>query len=219
MFESKGALGDRFAPPPTMQNQKHAEDITLSNWIDFYLDVLATSPDELQQVQTAFQEPSTKLLAWEAGRRCQRVEDIAAGVKDLVSFKPAQNIASGDPTKTRRFINTFKETFWGLVKSHIHFVSERFPNAIFLLEYWNLQASSAGKLVIRVGDEIRCLHDGNQQAQGYAWALPDIFAPYRAEHDNGQQFGSLQNRWIEDMGSALEDLRKQSSVSSDASSQ
>lgn len=191
----------------------------MSNWIDFYLDVLATSPDELQQVQAALQEPSTKLLAWEAGRWGQRVEDIAADVKNLVSFTPAQNTASGDPTKTRRFINTFKETFSGLVKSHIHFVSEQFPNAIFLLEYWNLQVSSAGKIVIKVGDEIVCLHDGNQQAQGYAWALPDIFAPYRAEHDNGQEFGSLQSRWLEDMGSALEGLRKQASVSPDASSQ
>jgi hypothetical protein len=131
------------------------EDITLSNQIDFYLDVLASSPDELRQIGSALQEPSTKLLAWEARRWGQRVEDISADVKDLVSFKPAQSIGYVDPTRARRFINSSKERFQGLVKTHVHIVSEPFPKAIFLLEYWNLQVSSAGKIVIWAGDAVR----------------------------------------------------------------
>jgi hypothetical protein len=40
----------------------------LSNWIDYYLDVLAASPDELQRVEKALQEPLAKLLACDTGR-------------------------------------------------------------------------------------------------------------------------------------------------------
>ena len=187
------------------------EDIILSNWIDFYLDVLATSPSEIQRIEKALQQPSNELLAWEAERWNQRVEEIAADVKNLVTFKPVKNLVCADPkvNKARRFSNAFKDRFWGLVIGHVCNVSEQFPNTIFLLEYWSLQASSAGKIVIRAGDEIRYLHDGNQQAQGYAWALLDIFAPYRAEHNNELEFGSLWDRWLENMGTALEELRNQ----------
>lgn len=50
----------------------------MSNWTNFYLDVLAASPDEIQQIEGALQEPSKKLLDWEAG---QWKEDIAHALR------------------------------------------------------------------------------------------------------------------------------------------
>jgi hypothetical protein len=53
---------------------------------------------------------------------------------------------------------------------------------------------------------VRAVHDGQQKAQGYDWALPDIFAPFRAEYENGIEFGSLWDQWLKEMRGALAQL-------------
>ena len=132
-------------------------------------------------------------------------EEIAADVKELVSFDPKSNL--GSVNKARRFQNSFKDRYTGVVWSHVYFVSQNFPQAIFLAEYWNIQVSSSGRKVIRAGEEIRYVHDGNQQAQGYDWVLPDIFAPYRSEYETGAEFGTLWDQWLGEMQSELTSMK------------
>ena len=91
--------------------------------------------------------------------------------------------------------------------SHVDFVSRDFPEALFLGEHWNLQASSASRTVIRAGREIRSVYDGSQRAQGYEWVLPNIFAPYQTEYDLGLEFGSLWDQWLGEMQSELASLK------------
>ena len=112
--------------------------------------------------------------------------------------------------KARRFQNSFKDRSWGVVWSHIDFISRDFPNAVFLGEHWNLQTSSASRRVIRAGKEIRSSYDGSQRAQGYEWILPDIFAPYRAEYELGLEFGSLWDQWLSEMQAELAALKAES---------
>lgn len=68
--------------------------------------------------------------------------------------------------------------------------------------------SYSGRMVIRGGQEIRHILDGHQQAQGYDWALLDIFAPYRAEYVNGAEVGSLWESWLIAMERALAELKE-----------
>jgi hypothetical protein len=91
--------------------------------------------------------------------------------------------------------------------SHIVLVSRQFPTAIFLLEYWDDQYSYAGKLVIRAGEEIREVFDGNQQSQACEWVLPDIFAPFRAEYDRDLEFGSLWGQWVRELAAGIRELQ------------
>jgi hypothetical protein len=181
----------------------------MSNWIDVTLDVLAASPDEINKIEAALQEPCEELLSWVAKKWSADPKEIAADVKDLVTFKPTCNLGYVCPSvnKARRFQNSFKDRSWGVVWSHVDFVSRDFPEAIFLGEHWNLQASSASRRVIRAGQEIRSVYDGSQQAQGYEWVLPNIFAPYQTEYDLGLEFGSLWDQWLGEMQSELADMK------------
>jgi hypothetical protein len=177
----------------------------MSNWIDVTLDVLATSPDEINKIEVALQKPCEKLLKWVAQRWEDNPNEIAADVKELVSFDPKSNL--GSASKARRFENSFKDRYSGVVWSHVDLVSRDFPEAIFLAEHWNLQASSAGRTVIRAGEEIRYVHDGSQRAQGYEWVLPNIFAPYWTEYDLGLGFGSLWDQWLSEAQSELASMK------------
>ncbi len=181
----------------------------MSNWIDCDLDVLAGSPAEITQIEAALQEPRDELLYWFAGLVDKRQEEIAADVKGLVSFKPDRKLGYIAPSvnKTRRFKNLFKDRGWGTVISHVVLVSAKFPTAVFLLEYWDDQYSYAGRLVIRAGEEIREVYDGNQQAQSHEWVLPNIFAPYRAEYDRGLAFGSLWEQWVSELAAGVGELQ------------
>ena len=180
----------------------------MSNWIDVHLDVLASSPDEINKIEAALQQPCEELLAWVAKKWGGDAKEIAADVKALVAFTPSSNLGYVHPSvnKARRFQNSFKDRCWGVVWSHVDFVSRDFPGAIFLAEHWNVQSSSASRRVIRAGREIRSVYDGNQQAQGYDWVLPDIFAPFRAEHKLGLECGSLWAEWMEGMRRQLAEL-------------
>ena len=181
----------------------------MSNWKHVTLDVLASSPEEINKIETALQQPCEELLAWVAKRWGKGPKEVAADVKALVTFKPTRNLLYTEPSidKDRRFTNSFRHRFTGIVWSHVDLVSENFPEAIFLAEHCDQQASLAGKIVIRAGEEIRSVYDGNEQAQGFAWVLPDIFAPYRAEHDLGVEFGSLWDKWLSGMQRELASLK------------
>jgi len=181
----------------------------MSNWIDMRLDVLASSPDEINQIERALQNPCDELIAWRAQLCGEDPKEIATNVKEIVTFRPVCNLGYVDPSvnKARRFESSWKDKFSGLVWSHVDFVSCDFPEALFLGEHWNLQASSASRRVIRAGQEIRSVYDGSQRAQGYEWALPDIFAPYRAEYELGLECGSLWDQWLREMQSELADLK------------
>jgi hypothetical protein len=181
----------------------------MSNWVDVHLDVLASSPTEINQIEAALQEPCEELLAWVAKKWGKDPKEIAADVKDLVSFTPKHNLGYVDPSvnKARRFHNSFKDRSWGIVWSHVDFVSRDFPEALFLGEHWNSMSSSASRRVIRAGQEIRSVYDGNQQAQSFEWVLPNIFAPYWTEYELGLQYGSLWDQWLSEMQSELASLK------------
>jgi hypothetical protein len=89
----------------------------------------------------------------------------------------------GNEAQARRFQNSFKDKHRGIVDSHLFEIPEEFPAAIFLLTYYDMQASYSGKAVIRAGKAIQEVFDGNQQAQAVDWVLLDIFAPFRAEYE------------------------------------
>jgi hypothetical protein len=182
----------------------------MSNWIGFDLDVLAGSLAEINQIEAALQEPCDELICWFAGLADRREQEVVADVKELVSFKPDRNLGHIDPSvnKARRFKNFSKDPYWwGTVMNHIVLVSKQFPTTIFLLEYWDDQYSYAGKLVIREGEEIREVYDGNQQYQACEWVLPDIFAPFRAEYDRELAFGSLWEQWASEFTAGVGELQ------------
>ena len=186
----------------------------MGNWIDCQLSVLAADPAEINQIEPALKEPSDELLRWAAGRVNKSPEEIAADVKELVSFAAVRNLGFVHPSvnKARRFKNGFKDRFWGTVMSHLVFASEKFPTAIFLLEYWDAQWSYAGKMVIRAGEEIQHVRDDKQQAQAQEWLLPNIFAPYWAEYQNGLEFGSLWGQWVTELAAAVRGLEASTST-------
>jgi hypothetical protein len=62
------------------------------------------------------------------------------------------------------------------------------------------------------GRKIRHIHDGDQQAQGSEWVLPNIFAPYRSEYDIGAEFGSLWDSWLMGMKVAVATLTERYSA-------
>lgn len=78
------------------------------------------------------------------------------------------------------------------------FVSRDFPNAVFLAQYWNADIFG-GKIAIHAGDEIRSSCDDDYHAQALEWVLPNIFAPFEAEHSRGLECGSLWDEWMEGM--------------------
>lgn len=177
----------------------------MSTWIDFRVDVLAGSPAEINAIEAELQEPCADLLTWVASRRNETPDAIAADLKTLVCFQPTENL--GRTSRARGFTNLFKSYSWGIVMSHISFVSEHFPSAVFLLHYWDLQASCEGKKVIYAGHTVQQVHDGNQLDQAQEWVLPNIFAPYWTEYGLGLAFGSLWTQWLDRMASAVDELK------------
>jgi len=182
----------------------------MSNIFDYSLDVLATSPEEINRIATRLKQPSVELVDWAAKRVNRKQDEIAQSVTELVSFEPVRNLfyIHDSVNKARRFRNSFKSRFRGIVNSHIFEISAEFPNAVFLLEYIDMDASYSGKMVIHAGDVVQEIFDGKQQAQAVDWVLLDIFAPFVAEWDNGRPFGSLWAKWVEDAKAALKELEE-----------
>ena len=181
----------------------------MSNWIDYDLDVLASNPAEINQIAARLNQPSLELATWVAQRFGQPVGEVAEGLKDLIEFKTLCNLGDVDNTtnKARRFRISFKDRHSGVVRSHLSEVSAAFPTAIFMINYYDMQASYAGKWVERAGELVQQIHDGHQQAQAMDWVLLDIFAPFRAEYELGLEFGSLWQEWLADTAAAVQDLK------------
>jgi hypothetical protein len=53
------------------------------------------------------------------------------------------------------------------------------------------------------------VRDFDQQAQAVDWTLLDIFAPFWAEYERELPFGSLWNKWVHDLVSAANGLKKE----------
>ena len=181
----------------------------MSNWIDYKLDVLAESPAEINQIAERLNQPSTGLANWIAQRDGQPLSTVQEGLKGLLGFKAERNLGyvSNDLNKARRFSLSFKDRHYGIIDSHLAEVSESFPAAAFLLEYHDAQASYSGKRVMRAGEVVQEVFDGDQRVQGLDWALPDIFAPFRAEYWEGHDFGSLWTPWLDAVTAAVSELK------------
>ena len=182
----------------------------MSNWIDYKLDVLAGSPAEISQIAERLNQPSLELVTWIAQRDGEPVSEVAEGLKELFEFKAVKNLGyvSNDVNKARRFSLAFKSRSYGIVNSHLVEISEAFPKAIFLLEYFDMQASYSGKRVIRAGVVVQEVFDGDQKVQGLDWALLDIFVPFRAEYYGEEHdFGSLWTPWLDAIMTAVKGLK------------
>jgi hypothetical protein len=186
----------------------------VANIIDYRLAVLATSPEEINRIASRLKQPSSELLNWVAKKHAWNPGEIAQSLTELVTFKPVKNLfyVHESVNKARRFENSFKR-FTGIVDSHVFEVSAEFPNAVFLLDYRDMQYSYSGKMVIHAGEIVRESFDGRQQSQALDWALLDIFAPFVAEWNEGLPFGSLWAKWVENTKAALKRLEMNSGAS------
>jgi hypothetical protein len=182
----------------------------MSNWIDWTLDVLAASPVEINKVAVRLKYPSPELANWVAEKWGASTDEVADSMKTLLAFESVRNLGYIDDAinKARSFRLAFKDKFSGIIRSQLYEVSTTFPTAIFLLTYRDL-GNYSGKEVIRAGQTVQSVHDGNQQAQGQDWALLDIFAPFWAEYDLGVAFGSLWQQWVGDIITAANNLKAQ----------
>jgi hypothetical protein len=187
----------------------------MSNFIDYRLDVLATSPEEINRIGNRLKQPSSELLDWVAARHNCKPDEIAQSLAELVRFGHVRDlfILGESVNKARRFKNSFKSRFVGIVDSHVFEVSAEFPNAMVLLEYRDMQASYSGKMVIRAGNVVQEIVDRDQESQAVDWVLLDIFAPFVAEWSEGRAFGSLWSKWVEDAKAALRKLEEDKKIS------
>jgi hypothetical protein len=183
----------------------------MSNWIDYELDVLAGSPAEINQIAERLKQPSTELVTWAVGKFGEPPSEVADNLKKLVEFKATRNLGYVDASvnEARRFSLSFKSRSYGIVNSHLYEISTEFPSAIFLLTYRDIMASYAGKDVIRAGEIIQRVHDGNQKTQSLDWVLIDIFPPFLAEYYDGLPFGSLWQEWVGKLEAAVAELKEQ----------
>ena len=169
----------------------------MSNIPDYRLDVLATSPREINRIAPRLKHPS---LGWWTGLTASQV-------------RSRDPLRRGGPVlsveyKARRFKNSVYDRSVGIVQNYLFEVSAEFPNTVFLLEYRDMDAAYSGKMVIRAGDVVQQIFDGDQRAQALDWALLDIFAPFRAEWNEGLQFGSLWAKWVADAKAKLRQLEE-----------
>jgi len=76
----------------------------MTNWFDLQLDVLASSPEEINQIERALQGPSDELIAWCGKRIGENPQEIAASFKEALSLKPVCNLGHIHPPvkKARR---------------------------------------------------------------------------------------------------------------------
>ena len=183
----------------------------MSNWLDYELDVLASSPSEINQIAERLKQPSTKLADFFANKSGRPVKEITEVLKDLLAFKAAEKCAEAGVDKARRFRLTFKDRFHDIVDGHLLEVSEDFPSALFLLLYYDQQSSYSGKQVVRGGEVIQQIHDGEQPAQGIDYCLVDIFAPFKVEYYADLECGSLWQGWLGKMAAAIGELNARQS--------
>jgi len=192
----------------------------MSNWIYCSLDVLASSPKEMNRVAERLNQPSQELSSWVAQRLSR---EVAEGLPRLLEFKAVKNLSDVDDrlNQARRFSIVFNSKRNGIVWSHLFEVSEAFPAAIFLVECRDGGLNYASKKVIRAGELVQELYDGERPTQlGGDWALLDIFAPFRTEYYGGvAEFGSLWQPWLDGVIAAARRLKGKETPASQESTE
>jgi hypothetical protein len=95
-----------------------------------------------------------------------------------------------DPNVNRaRWFNfSFKDRHPGIVDSHLFEILKQLQSAIFLLTYRDMQTSYSGNKVIRAGEVVQHMRDGDQKVQALDRILINIFPPFRAEYYDGLSF-------------------------------
>jgi len=176
---------------------------------------LGKSPTEINQIGERLNRPSaqlakrlTRVRGQPEGEIIKALEDL----KELLEFKPVDNPGHQSEDKVRRFNASFRDRLSDIAWSHILEVSDSFPVTIFLIDYYDQQWSYTGKIVIRGGEVVQEVFDGDKRSQGLDWALLDIFAPFRAEYFAEQEFGSLWRPWLEAVMTAATRLLKDDSI-------
>ena len=156
----------------------------MPNDICLQIDVLASSPAEINQIAARLKEIG-----------CEEVRNLE--FVDLARNKACR----------------FDSHSYGYPRLNpLLSISKAFPVAIFLLTYCDQTWSYSGKCVIRGGDVIQHVHDGEQQAQSVDWVLLDIFAPFRSEYHAELEFGSLWAEWVGDVVTAAMELKERPPV-------
>jgi hypothetical protein len=193
----------------------------MSNSIDYKLEVLASSPTEINQIGQRMKEPSTRFLNRWARRFGEPVSEVRGELNGLFKFETTKNLGYVDPSvnRARQFNLSFKEKHRGIVDSHLFEISAEFHSAIFLLTYRDMQASYSGNKVIRAGEVVQHMRDGDQKVQALDWVLLDIFQPFRAEYYDGLAFGSLWQEWLLKLKAAVGELKDQSSTAGEVGRQ
>jgi hypothetical protein len=176
----------------------------MSNIIHYSLEVLGSSPTEINHIAARLVQPSPELVNRVAETYGKPPGEVDENLKTLLQFE-----VKGDPCNSRNecdFALSFKDLFTGIVDGHLEEVSEAAPAAIFLLTYYDMQSSYSGKQVIRAGEVVQQIHDREHKSQGVDWVFLDIFAPFKAEYYAELEFGSLWQQWLNDVRSVTEDL-------------
>jgi integrase len=140
----------------------------MSLYIDHHLDVLASSPAEIQQIAERLDRPSAEL------GNCNPIwppEQVA----ELFHWETVAKLDYDHDAlnKARRFHISGTRTY-GIVIDHVGEVSEAFPAAIFLLAYSD-EMGGAAKFVFHAGVWMRELEEWNQHSPyPMEWALLDM---------------------------------------------
>jgi hypothetical protein len=179
--------------------------MNMSNIVFYNLEVLKKDAEELSPIVDRLKQPSTELVKSVAFQSAidTPIDVLARNIGELVGFEAIEDF---DCPGIHKFSNSSKRGH-GLILHHLLDVSKQFPTAIFLLDYHDPQASYSGKTVIRAGKVVQGLYDDYHRSQALDWLLFDIFAPFRAEHYEDLEFGSLWKEWLDDIATGVQLLR------------
>src|SRR5215470_4297542 len=108
-----------------------------SSWVDCALDVLATSPKQLDAIANLLQEPSAEFLRWSVLPYWPppKPGEIKR-YRKLLAFKAVKNLeyAAKGVSKARSFHHSVIHSDDVLIDVYLTQVSTAFPGAIFLLD-------------------------------------------------------------------------------------
>ena len=168
---------------------------------DFYVDVLATSAAELNNITTRFREPSAKLIDGLMQDEKDDRTEIATKLSALLAFEIVPDCLHN----ARRFRTSVKGWAHGFIERHLIDVSRDFPSALFLIRR-DYGPGSSCKAVVNRGEVVHVVYDQNYYKQATDWALLDIFRPFWHEHGLDMPYGTLWDEWLTSMAAKIEEL-------------
>jgi hypothetical protein len=177
----------------------------MANNVDYMLEVLATSPEEINRISTRLKQPLPEWLDWVAKSENYKPESLAK----WVSFEGPD---VGADESSRWFKNECYHWNCHIVRSHVFEVSTEFPNAVFLLDVVEMYAFYYSKRVIRAGNIVQRIDDGGW-LNTEEWVLLDIFVPFRNEWESGLPFGSRWANWVGAVKAQLGQLEENRRIS------